>query len=506
MNKSRSSYPVFTTVLSALAIVALMMIAIAACAQTAPQVLPYTTVRVAGQFGVVSNPSGTPPVPYGDGGLATTGTLNGPRGVAVDSAGNIYIADTSNNLIRKVYAATGMITTVAGGGGLKVTEGFTATTVALNGPRGVQVDAYGNIWIDESSGNRVDKVTPDGILHVIARSSSGGFGNDGNNPSASSTVTFYNPEDIAIDAQGNVLIADVGNCLIRKITNPGTPQAVITTVVGKTPAQVGVTSGKCTASTLWTITRDPADGSGLDCVGANAPALGQIYDVAVDSDGNIFIADNTAYKVRVCFAKTVSKGGKTYQAGKIYTIAGTGNGCASGNGCSGSGATFSGFGPSDALKTDVGSPKGLRVDSLGNVYISDGSMIWYYDFNTGQIRAVAGYGPQQPTTTPTGWYWQGPYRPTCDNLNLQIPPTDTRYATTYGDGCPGTWSRLGSSQRIALDPAGNLYAAEQTSSTIRKIVSGLQFTSPVTASNNPTPPVNKIQVLFEAGDGPGGIL
>jgi sugar lactone lactonase YvrE len=523
MTKSRGSYRGITTVLSAMAIVAVMVLAIAACAQTAPQVLPYTATRVAGQFGVLSNPAGTPPVPYGDGGLATAATMNGPKGVSVDSLGNIYIADTSNNMIRKVSAVTGVITTIAGTGGSgSPVDGNPAFNNPLNGPRGVFVDAYGNIWIDESSGNRVDKVTPDGVLHVVAKSSKGGFGNDGGWPMAPSTVTFYNPESVAVDLQGNVYVADVGNCIIRKITNAGTPQALINTVVGKTPAAVGVTSGKCTASTtpLWAITPDPADGSGLDCVGPNAPELGQPYDVAVDSDGNIYFADNTASKVRVCFAKTTTRGGKTYSAGKIYTIVGKGNMCVPTStggltavpGCSlntgATGAAFSGFGPINALTADIGHPTGLRVDSVGNVYIADSSnsVIWYYDFNTQKIRAVAGYGPQQPSSTPSGWFWPGPYRPTCDNLDLHIAPTDPAYATTYGDGCPGAWAKLNSPQRIALDAAGNLFIAEQSSHVVRMIGSGLLFNAPpatpVTVNNNQTPPVNNIQVLYGAGDGP----
>lgn len=477
-----------------MAIVAVMLMAITACAQTAPQVLPYTTTTAAGQLGVPGN--------SGDGGLATAATLNGSKGVSVDSAGNIFIADTGNHTIRKVNAATGAITTIAGTGGPgSPTDGALANISPLNGPRGVFVDAYGNVWIDESTGNRVDKITTDGILHVVARSSKGGFGNDGGLPTASSTILFYNPEDVTVDAQGNVYIADVGNCVIRKITNPGTSQAIITTVMGKTPSSAGVPASgtKCTAYAGWTIAPEPVPGNEPDCAGANAPYLGQPYDVAVDADGSIYFADNTATKVRVCFAKTVTKGGKTYQQGKIYTIAGSGNGCAVGtNGCTGSGSMWSGFGPSTALQTDIGHPTGLRIDSVGNLYISDSSnnVVWYYDFNSKQMRVVAGYGPQPSPAV------AGQNRPSCDNVDLHIPPTDPAYSTTYGDGCPGPWARLSSPQRVALDPAGNLFVAEQNSHSVRKIASGLQFNTPVSVKNNPTPPVNKIQMLYGAGDGP----
>jgi len=474
-------------------LVAVMIVAIAASAQTptAPRLLPYTAKTVAGQYLSQTN---EPKVPLGTGGLATAASVNAPRGVATDSFGNLYIADSLNGLIRKVDAGTGIITTVVGGCTgtcVSVADGVSATAVAtINGPRGVEVDADGNLWIAESSGNRILKVTTDNIIHVIAKSAKGGYGGDGTLPTTPSVNIVYNPESARLDPQGNVLIADVGNCVVRKITNPGTPSAIITTVVGHTPPVGNGT--KCTVFDNWVITPAP-DSEGADCVGANSPYLGQIYDLAVDADGNIYVADQTSYKVRECFAKTVTRGGKTYSAGKIYTIAGTGNGCSS-NGCAPpeqNGSTFNGFGPIDALTADIGHPVGLKLDPAGNLYISDSSnnTVWYLDFATGQIRVIGGYGSTE------------------DGRGVLCAAA----TNPQGDGCPGPWAKLGGPQRLALDPAGNLYIAEYSNHLVRVLSTGAQATLPGhptiikdTLGDPPaTPaPVDSIQLYYAPGDGP----
>ncbi len=376
MKTSRGSNRGFTTVLSAvIAFAVIIFVAAMAYAQTAPQTLPYITTTAAGQLGKPTNTVN----PAGDGGIATAGTVNGPRGVAVDSQGNIYIADTTNHVVRKVDATTGIISRIVGNyASGSPTDNTPAINNLINGPRGVFVDAAGNVWVDESSGNKIDKITPDGILHVMAKSAGCGFAGEGIVAvQTKSPRSFCNPENVKITPSGKIYFADTGNCRVAElapsIADPSI--LVINTVVG-VPTGVGL-NVKCTTTAAWTLSPD-----GVDCTSAT---LGQVQDFAVDAVGNIYIADNTANKVRECYANVLANGAR---AGKMYTIAGTGRGCTTSStpNCNpaGDGATWSGFGPSPATSTNIGNVTGLALDALGNLYISDTSnnVVWYLDMQT----------------------------------------------------------------------------------------------------------------------------
>jgi uncharacterized protein (TIGR03437 family) len=153
----------------------------------------------------------------GDGGLATSAALDWPSAVAVDTAGNIYIADYYNGRIRKVTAG-GTITTVAGGGfNFPGVNGSSATSVLLNNPSGVAVDAAGNLYFTDSYNNVVLKVTSGGTLTIVAGNGSQGFSGDGG-PATSAALNF--PTGIAVDAAGNVYFADNGNNRVREILSP----------------------------------------------------------------------------------------------------------------------------------------------------------------------------------------------------------------------------------------------------------------------------------------------
>jgi trimeric autotransporter adhesin len=151
----------------------------------------------------------------GDGGLATQAQLSSPLGVAVDSAGNLYFADNGNNRIRKV-TPSGIISTVAGGGsfGSSSDEG-PANAAQLTNPEGVAIDSAGNLYIADLRINRIRKVTPAGIISTVAGNGAPGFSGDGGLATASK---LNNPLGVAVDSSGNLYIADSENHRIRKVT------------------------------------------------------------------------------------------------------------------------------------------------------------------------------------------------------------------------------------------------------------------------------------------------
>ena len=149
----------------------------------------------------------------GDGGLATSARLYYPRGVAVDASGNIYIADTGNNRIRMVTKSTGIITTVAGDGTRGYTgDGGLATSAGLYNPQGVAVDASVNIYIADYANHRIRMVTKStGIITTVAGDGQYGYTGVGG------LATLYYPEGVAVDASGNIYIADTGNHRVRLV-------------------------------------------------------------------------------------------------------------------------------------------------------------------------------------------------------------------------------------------------------------------------------------------------
>ena len=159
----------------------------------------------------------------GDGGPASQAHLNSPEGLAVDAAGNLYIADTLNNRIRRVQASNGIITTVAGGGAFGqpdfAGDGGQATSAQLWSPQGVAVDAAGSLYIADHTNSRIRMVGPNGIITTIAGNGKFAFTGDGG-PATSAALNF--PDDVAVDAKGNVYVADYQNQVIRLLTPPAT--------------------------------------------------------------------------------------------------------------------------------------------------------------------------------------------------------------------------------------------------------------------------------------------
>ena len=286
--------------------------------------------------GVISTVAGNGIAGFGgDGGPATAASLSFPFGVAVDAGGNLFIGDLGNQRIRKVTPG-GVISTVAGNGTFGFSgDGGPATAASLATPSGVAVDAGGNLFIAEQGNHRIRKVTPGGVISTVAGNGIAGFGGDGG-PATAANLNF--PAGVAVDAGGNLIIADDGNHRIRKVT----PGGVISTVAGNGIAGFGGDGGPATAANL------------------NFPA-----GVALDAGGNLFIADNVNLRVR-----------KVTVGGVISTVAGNGI------------AGFSGDGGL-ATAASLTSPAGVAVDAGGNLFIGD-----YYSERIRKVASSAAPPPQ----------------------------------------------------------------------------------------------------------------
>ena len=202
-----------------------------------------------------------------------------PWGITVDRAGDVYFSDISDNVVRKLTVATGVVTTVAGNGTSAFAgDGGLATSASLQLPYSVAVDAAGNLYIADSGSDRIRKVSAaTGIITTIAGSGAEGYSGDGG---AATNAALYGPRGIVEDGGGNLYFADVSNDAIRKVDAAG----IITTVAGGTVALNGTTGGYA------------------GYTGDGGPAVGALINlpngVALDSAGNLFIADTANYVVR----------------------------------------------------------------------------------------------------------------------------------------------------------------------------------------------------------------
>jgi sugar lactone lactonase YvrE len=277
--------------------------------------------RVDGVSGIITTVVGNGSEGYsGDGGLAINAMLSKPAGIAFDNGGNLYFSDQFNNRVRRVDAGTGIITTVAGDGAFAYYgDGGPATSAALAHPVGVNFDSSGNLLIADPYNNRVRKVDSiTGIITTIAGNGTAGYTGDGGLATA---ATLNSPEDFARDSLNNLYIAEVGNNVIRKIDTAG----IITTVAGNGAAGYSGDGGPATSAQIYTP-----------------------WDVAVDSNGNIFFAQAYNEVIRKVEATT----------GFITTVAGNGVYGFSGDG-----------GP--ATSANLATPTGITVDGAGRLYISD---------------------------------------------------------------------------------------------------------------------------------------
>jgi uncharacterized protein (TIGR03437 family) len=317
----------------------------------------------------------------GDGGPPTAASLSFPSGLAVDSSGNLYISDKNNNRIRKISG--GIITTVAGTGKAGNSgDGGPAAIARLNHPAGIALDATGNLYIADQFNHTVREITGT-TINTIAGNGAGTYSGDGG---LATSASFNNPESVAVDAAGNVYIVDSGNNRIRLVRS-----GIVTTVAG---------TGSATFS---------GDGGPAAQAALSGPSA-----VALDAAGNIYISDFFNERIR------------KISNGVISTVVG--------NGARG----FSGDGGS-AIAAVLNGANGVTVDASGALYV--------VDYFNGRIRKVVN-----------------------GNINT-VAGNGT--ATFFGDGGPATSAGMLNIASVALDKSGNLYIADGPNNCIRRVSGGI---------------------------------
>ncbi len=239
----------------------------------------------------------------------TAAQFSSPAGVAVDAAGNVYIADAGNNRIRKMTPG-GVVSTFAGTGTAGSANGA-GNVAQFSSPGGVAVDAAGNVYVADNNNHSIRKITSGGVVSTLAGSSPYGYANG-----PGSTAKFYYPSGVAVDAGGNVYVADQYNHSIRKITSAG----VVTTLAGTGTAGTG-------------------NGAG------NASQFYYPIGVAVDAGGNVYVSEQYGHKVR-----------KVTSGGTVSDFAGSGT---------------AGYADGTGVTAQFNYPYGVAVDALGNVYVAD---------------------------------------------------------------------------------------------------------------------------------------
>jgi sugar lactone lactonase YvrE len=385
------------------------------------------TIRKITPAGAVSTLAGTAGQSGAADGNGSAAKFNFPQGIAVDPSGVVYVADTANDTIRKITPA-GMVTTLAGSAAHPGTADGTGAAAAFNLPMGLVTDPAGNLYVADSSGNTVRKVTPAGVVTTLA----GTAGQHGFMDGTGGAARFGFPQGITIDPAGSLYVADTINT-IRKISTA----AVVTTLAG-VAAQTGSIDGAggiARFNSLHGITTDSA-GNAYVADGANQtirkitrgavvstfagvaasggfPGSNSVFNlpngVASDSAGNLYVADTNNAAIR-----------KITPAGVVSTLAGANNGTSGSADGTGAAAQFK-------------NPTAIAADSTGTVYVADTGNL--------TIRKITAAG------------------------------VVTTLAGTAGSAgsADGNISQFGSPSGLAIDTAGNVYVADAGNQTIRRI-------------------------------------
>jgi uncharacterized protein (TIGR03437 family) len=404
--------------------------------------------------GVVTTVAGTgDPGFAGDKGSAAAARLSRPAGLAIDASGNLFIADYTNKRVRVV--TNGTITTFAGNGGFSFSgDNGKSTAAALQRPQGVAADSQGNLYIADTLNGRIRKIS-NTIITTVAGTGATSFTGDGG---PATSADLFSPTSVAVDAVGNLYIADTGNARVRRVSG-----GTITTIAGN----------------------GNMDSSGDGGSATNASVVPSA--IAVDTSGNLFIADAMNNNVR-----RVSNGVITLIAG------GNPNGGFGGDG-------------GDAKSASLNGPSGIAVDTIGNIFIADTNNGRIRKVSSGTITTVAGNGGSTFTSDggpPTGASLNYPNSVAVDaagdlyigdTLNNRVRRISNGVITTFagngtaklsGDGGPAIAASLSGPQALTVDPLGNLYIADTGNDRVRKVL-----------SNSPTYQLSSTAVSLTALEG-----
>jgi sugar lactone lactonase YvrE len=440
-------------------------------------------------------------------GLSSNARFSNPSGIAADSAGNVYVADTANHTIRQITPG-GAVGTLAGLAGVSGSADGTGSAALFNQPQGVAVDSAGNVYVADTGNHTIRQIAPGGVVSTLA----GLAGVSGSVNGTGGSARFYQPEGVAVDSGGNVYVADTWNHTIRAIT----PGGAVSTVAGLAGTN-GSTDGTGGAARFYQPQGVAVDGAGIlyvadtgnqtirkimaggavstlaglagsygsaDGTGASAQFYGPA-GVAVDGLGNVYVADYFNQTLR-----------KVTAAGVVTTLAGS-----PGN-----------FGSADGANSTVRfwNPAGVAVTGTGSL------TVYVADSGNGTIRALTLAGANWVSSTPAGsastgsadlsgsaarFYWPGAaavdgagnvYVADTQNGTVRKATADGVVSTLAGlagnygsaDGTGGN-ARFYGPQGIAVDATGTAYVADTVNATIRKVTAGGVATTFAGSAGNP---------------------
>jgi hypothetical protein len=422
-----------------------------------------------------------------------------PRGVAVDAAGNVYVADTCNHTVRRVTPG-GTVTTVAGSAGERGADDGSGGSARFNYPHGVAVDDSGDVWVADTFNQAIRRIAPGGAVTTIAGSPGQPGSADGTGPAA----RFAWPAGVVVEASGDLWVADTYNHTIRRVT----PGGEVTTPAGSPgqpgssdgtgsaagfawPAGLAVGSGGAlhvadtyndtvrvvsTAGSVTTLAGTPGHRGGTDGTGA-AARFAWPGAAAVDVAGDVYVADTHGSTIR-----------KITPAGVVTTVAGA------------PGEAGSADGP--ATDARLRWPGGVAVDVAGDLYVADtynhtirkvsGGRLTTLAGSAGQRGAADGTGAAARFDHPGGIAVDGAgnvfVADTGNSTVRRVTPAGVVTTVAARAGHTGSADGMRSGVRfdhprgVAVDAAGNLYVADTFNSTVRKIVpAGAVFTLAGTA-------------------------
>jgi DNA-binding beta-propeller fold protein YncE len=392
-----------------------------------------STIRKITAAGVVTTLAGAAGQTGGSDGAGSSARFSYPLGLAVDTAGNIYVADYENSTIRKVTPG-GSVSTLAGSAGNSGSVDGQGGSALFNHPNAVAVDGAGYVYVSDTSNQTVREISPGGSVSTLAGTAGIGGRADGTGAAA----RFFYPGGIASTSAGVVYVADTGNHTVRAMDSPG----VVTTLAGSAGQQ------------------GDADGTGSQALFAYP------YGVAVDGSGHLYVADSNNNTIRVV----------TTAGGSVSTLAGTGGIAGSADGAGGA-ASFN-------------SPAGVAVDAGGNVYVADSNNDTIRKIAPGgSVTTLAGLAGSAGSTdgTGAGARFNSPKGVAVDavgNVYVADSNNDTIRKITAGglvttlagvagqtgsgDGAGGS-ARFKSPYAVAVDGSGNVYVCDFQNATIRMI-------------------------------------